>query len=294
MADALSDDSLVYLNGQILTKRQANFGIEDRGLFFADGVYEVTRYYHGQPLALDGHLARFRRSLAEIGLTEPADLPKLHDITLELLKNNRTPEASVYWQITRGISSPRQHPFPDPTKIKPSVMILPYPVKAIRIDQPIATLTAACVPDVRWHRCDIKTLMLLANSLGKNQAMARGADEAILHRGQAITEGSATNVYVVRRGVIRTHPSDGHILPGITRDIVIDLARQLGIPLVEQPAMLDELCHANEVFITGTTTQVACVVKIDGQPVHHGRPGPIAQRLHQAMLAKIMRDCPPP
>lgn len=290
MADPLSCDALIYLNGQILPKSQAHIQIEDRGMLFADGVYEVTRYYHGRPFALDWHMARFRRSLAEIRLPEPADLAQLPQITDHLLKQNRTPEASVYWQITRGISSPRQHPFPTPAQ--PSVLVLPYPVKPVGPGQPIATLTAACVADLRWHRCDIKTLMLLGNTLAKNQAIAQGADEAILHRGQAITEGSATNVYVVRQGIVRTHPNDGHILPGVTRHVIMQLAAELGISIVQQPAHLDELWLADEVFITGTTTQVASIVQIDGRPVGSGRPGPVAERLHQAILARIMQECP--
>jgi D-alanine transaminase len=278
----------VYLNGRFLPRSQATFDIEDRGTMFADGVYEVVRYYNARPLALDRHIARLKQSLAAIRITEPTELPRLGEITAELLNRNHYPEASVYWQVTRGPAK-RHHLFP--AQPKPTVLVLAYPLQPIDLHAPPPTVTAILADDIRWQHCAIKSLMLLPNVLAKNQAHDAGADEAILHRGDTVTEGTSTNVMVVRGGELWTHPANQWILGGITRSIILELARAEGITVFECAVTVSQLLEADEVFVSGSTTHVAGVLAVDGQVIGGGAVGPVTQRLHRALFARIAQEC---
>lgn len=281
-------EPFVYLNGRVLPKSEACLSVEERGVFFADGVYEVTRYYAGRPFELDRHLARLDRSLQAIRLPPPPELPQLPRITDDLLDRNGTPDAKVYWQITRG-PAPRDYALP--RAARPTVLVIAYALGPIDLGEPCPTLRAATAPDERWSNCWIKSLMLLANMLAANAALDAGADVAILHRDGRVTEGAAANVFVVRDGVLWTHPADRWILPGVTRAVVLDLARELGLPVREEAVAVDELRAADEVFLTGTTTQVAAVTSVDGQTIGGGVPGPITRRLHAAFLDRVRQAC---
>lgn len=285
---AMTPSPQVYLNGQFLPRAQANFDLEDRGTMFGDGVYEVVRYYFGQPLALHAHLDRLRRSLTAIELPAPAEVEHLGEITRQLIERNATPEASVYWQITRG-PAPRKHALP--AAPRPTVLVLAYPLAALDPAAPAPRLKAILAADERWHRCCIKTLMLLPNVLAKNRALCAGADEAILHRAGIITEGSATNVFAVREGVLWTRPADQWILAGITRQLVLTLAGQLGLTVRQEAFSVEQLAAADEIFITGSTTQIASIVNMDGRAVGAGATGPITAKLHRAFTDYVQREC---
>lgn len=282
-------EPVVYLNGQYLPRSQAHLDIEDRGTLFADGVYEVVRYYFGKSFTVQEHLARLRQSLAAIRLAEPADVASLPQISDELVRCNAQPEASIYWQITRG-SAPRKHAFPK--VVSPTVLAITYPEQEIRPGSPVATMHAITQLDQRWENPCIKSLMLLANVLAKNQALAQGAEEAILHRHGIVTEGTSTNVFAVFRDQLWTHPADQWILGGITRSQIILCARELGLPVVQQTFTVEKMLkEASEVFISGSTTHMAALLKIDGQPIGNGAAGPLTEQLYQKFLQHILRSC---
>lgn len=279
---------VVYLNGRFVERGEATMDIEDRGAMFGDGVYEVTRYYNGRPLAMEGHMKRLANSLAGIALEAPADVARLPGISDELVRLNQCPEAGVYWQITRG-PAVRKHAIPE--RVNPTVMAMAYPVKAFNPAAPPPGLTAITVEDVRWQLCSIKSLMLLPNVLAKREAMAAGADDAILHRGDTVTESTSSNVMVVQGGELWTHPADRTILGGITRGILLALAPELGLTVREEKFTVADLLAAQEVMISGTVTELAAITRVNGQLIGGGHIGPVARRLREAFVRHVVREC---
>ncbi len=285
---------LVYLNGAYLEHERASVSVEDRGFLFGDGVYEVTRASCGKLFEWERHLRRLKQGLGElrIALPEP-QVDALRDVSLRLLERNGLTggEATVYCQITRG-AAPRAHPFP-PAGTPPTVFLM------VRELTPLTELrargaAAITCPDVRWARCDLKTVMLLPNVLARQQAVEGGADEAIFVRDGTITEGSHTNVFAVVDEEIRTHPLSNRILPGVTRDIVIGLARDLGMEVQERPLAVQDLARATELFLTSTMTDVLPVVEADGRPIGGGRPGPVARKLYDALATRLPKPAAAP
>jgi D-alanine transaminase len=283
-ADAVA---IVYLNGQYLPRDQAHLDIEDRGCLFADGVYEVIAYFNGQPLAMRPHVARMRHSLAAIGM-DPAFCDGLDVVSTELAARNRLDNALIYWQITRG-AAPR-NPLP-PADIQPTILVIAYRGEALDPAAPPHAIRVALAEDQRWHRCDIKSLMLLANIMAMRQAREQGCDDVILHRGDRVTEAARTSVFAVRRGELWTHPADQWILASITRGIVIDLAGELGMTLRQQAVTIEQLRAADEVFTCGTGSRLQAVTHIEGRPIADGRVGPVTTRLHQIYMRHIAASC---
>ncbi len=281
---------IVYLNGAYLEKADARVSVDDRGFLFGDGVYEVTRVVRGQLFAQDRHLQRLDRGLRELELGWPAGLgaAELTAVSERLLHDNQLTdgEAMVYLQITRGGEGvARQHVFP------PAGTPLSVFVSASRFKSPdelrIRGAAAIALPDVRWTRCDLKTIQLLPNVMAKQRASQAGAYDAILVRDGVVTEGAHTNVFVVLDGVLRTHPLGPGILGGITREILLEIAAELRIPTREEAVRATDLAAADEVFFSGTTTDVVPVVKIDGKPVGGGRPGAVAGRLQEKLRERL-------
>jgi D-alanine transaminase len=280
----------VYLNGVYLERAQAAVSVDDRGFLFGDGIYEVTRARDGRLFEWERHLRRLAQGLAGVGIALPAGLSAaLFEISDRLLHENKLErgDATVYLQITRGVA-PRTHHFP-PAGTAPTVFLS---AGALAVPDAVRTSGAAVIttPDVRWGRCDLKTINLLPNVLAKQQAVAAGAFEAVFVRDGVATEGASTNVLAVIGGELRTHPANHRILPGVTREVVLELAAEQGIPVSERPISTAELGAASEVLLTATTADVMPVVRIDGRPVGQGKPGPVARQLHDALRKRMERQ----
>ncbi len=284
----MASKDIVYVNGSFVPRAEARVSVEDRGFVFGDGVYEVLRAINGRLFASRFHNDRLRRSLDGIRITlAGGDSPeRFADIGRQLLKENDllNGEATVYMQVTRGATT-RVHNFP-PSQIQPTVYI------SVARFTPYAELartgaTAISHPDLRWGRCDLKTINLLPNVLASQAAKERGAFEAMLIRDGIVTEGAKTNFFGVVNGSLRTHPCDTHILPGITRSVLRDLARDVGIALDETPIKEAEIPRLTELFLTGTTTDVMPVVKLNDRPVGDGKPGELTRRLQRVLAESL-------
>ena len=279
---------VVYINGSFLPRAEARVSVEDRGFVFGDGVYEVLRVIKGRPFAARFHNQRLERSLDGIRIALQGKDSPAHflEIGKQLLKENNLldGEATLYMQVTRGATT-RAHYFPAPD-VAPSVYIS---VARFTPNKDLAETGASAIthPDLRWGRCDLKTLNLLPNVLATQTAKERGAFEAMLIRDGVVTEGARTNFFGVVDGSLRTHPCDNHILPGITRSVLRDLARELSIDLDETPIKASEIPKLSELFLTGTTTDVMPIVKLDDKPVGKGRPGELTRRLQRVLSESL-------
>ncbi|MGP4073470.1 D-amino-acid transaminase [Piscibacillus sp. B03] len=271
----------VLLNENFVDRTECLIDIEDRANQFGDGVYEVIRVYDGEFFLLHDHLRRLTYSLEEAKIDYDIRHHKLAEQLQKLMDMNEFKEGGIYLQISRG-ASPRSHPFPADTK--PTLIAYPIPVSRPTESQEQG-INAILHEDIRWLRCDIKSLNLLGNVMAKQTALDAGAKEAIFYRDyDHITEGSSTNVFIVKDGVVKTHPANHFILNGITRLYIFYLAEQLQIPIVEEVYSIEELKHADEVFISSTTSEVISVTNIDDVQIGNGKPGPIAQKFLDAFF----------
>ena len=275
---------IAYVNGTYVPLREAAVSIEDRGYLFADAVYEVWSVFDGLLADLDGHLNRLERSLRELKIDMPMPPSSLLVVLTEVIRRNNIREGMVYLQISRG-AAPRDHVFP--VGVKPAVVITAKPVDryaaARKAEAGIKAITA---PDIRWGRCDIKTVGLLPNVLAKQAAKEQGAGEVIFFdRDNCVTEGGSTNVYIVGKdNVIRTRSLAANILAGVTRLNLIGVADQAGLQIDEQPFTVDEMKAAREVFVTAATSLVLPVVMIDDTMIGDGAPGPVASSLRELYI----------
>jgi D-alanine transaminase len=278
--------STVYLNGEYLPKEEAHISPDDRGFLLADGVYEVTPFYHGVPFALDRHMRRLLRGLCWMRIDQDvSELPGMHHRLVEENGLEDAPTALVYLQITRG-AAPRTHWFPE-EPVQPTVYAFARAWSRPAPDRWERGFTAATVPDRRWGRVDIKTICLLPNVMGFQDALEAGADDAILVRDGVALEGAHQNFWGVFGGTVVTHPVTNHILPGITREIVLEVARDHGVEVEERPIMVEELARADELFFTGTTAEVRPCVQVDGRTVGDGVAGPVTRSLSAAFMKRL-------
>jgi D-alanine transaminase len=280
---------IVYFNGQFLPKEEIKISPDDRGFLFADGIYEVIRAYGGKPFKIAEHLQRLARSLKEIRIDYPA-VPELAAIGEKLIAANNLAAgeyATIYIQITRGAPASRKHTFPD-EPISPTVYVTAFPgiSQKEKIEKGVKIIL---VPDIRWSRCDIKSISLLPNVLANQQAKEKDAEEAVLVRDGVITEGSHTNFFMVFNGKVLTHPLNGHILPGITREVIRDLCGQQKISFRDELVADKDLPKAVEMFLSGTSLEVTPVIQVDGWRVGRGTPGPVTVRLREA-YKKMLED----
>ncbi len=278
---------LAYVDGQIIPLAEASVPVEDRGLQFADSVYEVCAVLNGRLLDWPLHLTRLGRNLGELRIAAPMADAVLSLVARRLIAANRATEALLYIQVSRGTAK-RDHGFPSARPPTLVMTVRPFDF-AQRVAQQAKGVAVISVADQRWGRCDIKTTGLLANVLAKQAARDAGAFEAWLVRDDGtVTEGGSTNTWIVDGGgTIVTHPISPHILPGVMRTAVIEAAVAVGIALVERPFSLDEALGATEAFITSTTVPVLPVVRIDGHAIGNGQPGPIAAKLVAAIWERI-------
>lgn len=276
--------TIYFMDGQFTKRDEIKISIDDRGYYFGDGVYEVIKVYGGELFTAVEHISRLFQSAAKIKLTIPYSEAQLINAANELITANKLVNGHIYLQVTRG-SSARQHNFPNPAV--PAV-VTAYSVEGLR---PIADMengvAVKSVEDIRWLRCDIKSLNLLGSVLAKEEARAAGCTEAILHRDGIVTEGSSTNMFGVKDGVVHTHPVSNLILEGITRQVVLRLCAEHGIPVKEQAFTLEEAYEMDEFFYTSTTAEVMPITTIDGRPIGAGRRGVITEKLQQAFKAQI-------
>jgi D-alanine transaminase len=275
-----------YVDGLYIAHRSAAVHIEDRGYQFADGVYEVLAVVGGNIVDEDPHLVRLKRSLAELRIASPMSDAALKIVMREVVRRNRVRDGILYLQVTRGVA-PRDHSFPKATK--PVLVVTSRarkPVDRGIMDQGVAVIT---IPDIRWQRCDIKSVALLPNVLGKQLAREAGAYEAWqVDREGCVTEGTSTNAWIVTHDrTVVTRQADNAILNGITRLAVLDIIRREGYRFVERPFTVDEAKSASEAFLTSTTNGLVPVVKIDGMPIGSGAPGQLARSLHDHYRAHI-------
>ena len=280
--------TIVYFNGDFVDKDAVRISPDERGWLFGDGVYEVTPSYDGRFFCVDRHLERLRRSLAEVRIMG-IDVDALRDVSVELLERNglaRSGRAIVYLQVTRG-AAPRAHAFPTPA-VPPTVYGYAAPfVPKVDPEQGAAAIT---VPDIRWARCDIKSVALLPNCLANQEAREADAFEAIFVRDGMALEGTHTNLFAVIGGEVWTAPKTNYVLPGITRGVVLELCAEGRIPACERPVTLQALRRADEIFLAGTTTEVLPVVRLDGAPVGDGRPGAITRALRTLFSDRVARS----
>jgi D-alanine transaminase len=272
----------VYLNGEYLPESEARISVLDRGFLFGDGVYEVVPVYGGRLFRLEQHLDRLERSLEAVRIAPPMDRQGWVRMLEELLERNPGGDRSVYLQVTRGVAR-RDHAFP--ADAVPTVFAMVNPLTAPDPALFETGVAAVTVPDNRWGRCDIKAITLLANILARQQAVEAGATEAIMVRGGHATEGAASNLFVVGDGVLVTPPKDNSLLPGITRDLVVELAQAHGIPVMETAIPEAGLRAAEEIWLTSSTKEILPVTRLDGRPVGTGRPGPLWARMRDLYQA---------
>lgn len=279
---------LVYLDGDYLPAAEARVSIDDRGFIFGDGVYEVTRALDGKLFEEEKHWLRLARGLRELEIDVDGllDRTRAREISERLLRENELDrgDATVYLQITRG-AAPRTHWFP-PEPV-PATVYLSASRFLVPTELRTRGATAITLPDLRWARCDLKTVNLLPAVITKQRAREAGAFDAILLRDGVVTEGGASNLFAVLDGRLRTHPRTNLILHGITREIVIELARADGIEVDETPVFAHEIHHASEIFFTGTTTDVQPIVTLDERTIGDGRPGPITLSLQKGLADRM-------
>lgn len=278
---------LAYVNGTIMPVENAVVPIEDRGYQFGDGVYEYIASYDGRLFMLDAHLDRLARSMGELDFA-PLDRDRLTAAIGDLLHRSGYPRAGIYIQITRGVA-PRNHAFA--ADLVHQVIMTIRPIHELPDRMRRDGTSAMTVPDLRWQRCDVKTTQLVANALAKQRAIAGGYGDAVFVSDEGtVREATSSNLFVVSDGQILTHPLTRHILPGITRMAVIDICREIGLAAAECFFDTARLYGADEVFLTGTVTEVLPVVSIDDRAIGTGRVGPVTRQLHRALRERAMTD----
>jgi D-alanine transaminase len=272
---------LLYLNGEYMPLEQGRVPVEDRGYVFGDGIYEVIRCYDGRPFRMREHLLRFHASAGGIDLALPLTDAEIGTVCDTLLARTGLRDCTIYLQVTRGVA-PRAHVFP--AGVRPTVMAFARAVAPPSPAQRESGVPLVSVNDDRWGRCNIKSLNLLANVLAKEKAHAAGGFEGLFVRDGIVTEGTASNAFMVQGRVIYTHPANNRILHGVTRAAVIEVAKGEGFPVREEPRTLGDHLDADEVFLSGTTVEVLGVATIDGKPLRSRGAGPVTRKLFEAFV----------
>ncbi len=271
--------STCYLNGDYLPIEQAKISVLDRGFIFGDGVYEVIPAYGGNLFRLQQHLQRLHNSLEAIRLTNPLSDPQWQEMLQTLVAENQdhnNTDQSLYLQVTRGVAK-RDHPFPENTPA--TVFAMSNPLPAADMNKTQAGVAAITLDDIRWRYCYIKTTALLPNILLKQQAIEKHVTEAILVREGQVTEGSSSNLFIVKDGVIRTPAKSEQLLPGITRDLIVELAQKNALPCEETSISEAELHAADEIWLSSSTREILPVTRLDEKTVGNGTAGPLWRKM---------------
>lgn len=284
--------TIVYLNGRLLPIAEAMVPVMDRGFLFGDGVYEVIPVYSRHPFRIDEHLRRLQASLDAIRLPNPHTVAEWTEIVAKVIAAAPDIDQSIYLQVTRGADGKRNHAFPTSTTVRPTVFLMSEPLPSPTPQQLVQGVAAVSAADNRWHRCDIKSISLLANVLLRQQAIEAGCVETVLFRDGILTEGAAANIFVVRGGKLLAPQKNHLMLPGITYDVVLELARVHRLPLEVRDILEEEVRSADELWLTSSTKEVLAIVRLDDRAVGNGRPGPVHARMlewYQEFKRSVMR-----
>ena len=269
---------MIYLNGEFLPLAEAKISVMDRGFLFGDGVYELIPVYSRRPFRLDQHLQRLDNTLAGVRLVNPHTMAEWTQLIARIVAQADSADQQVYLQVTRGVDSRRGHAFP--LRVTPTVMIMSEPLLApspVERERGVAAITAI---DNRWLRCDLKVVSLLANCLLRQLAVDAGCAETVLLRDGFLSEGAASSIFAVRDGVLLAAQSNHLTLPGVTYDVVLELARANGLELEVRDILAEEVRAADELWLTSSTREVLAIVKLDGLDIGTGQPGPLFRRMH--------------
>jgi len=270
----------IYLNGRFLPLAEAGISPLDRGFLYGDGVYEVIPVYSRKPFRIDEHLKRLQATLDGITMANPLSVEAWKAVVLKLIEAAPWDDQSIYLQVTRGADDKRDHAFP-PASVPPTAFAFASPLVTTPAEVRAKGVAAITVPDLRWSRCDLKVVSLLANVLARQQAVEQGCAEALLIRDGLMKEGAASNIFIVKDGVLIAPPKTHLMLPGITYDVIIELAEQHKQPLVVREISEAELRAADEVWMTSSTKEILAIATLDGKPVGTGKPGPYAEQMWQ-------------
>ena len=280
---------MVFLNGKFMPIEEAHVPVLDRGFIFGDGVYELIPVYSRVPFRMDEHLARLERSLAAVRIRNPYSRAQWSEIILQLVEKQSFDDQGVYFQVTRGVAK-RDHAFPKDAV--PTVFIMANPLVNPPLELVERGAAAVSAIDDRWQHCDIKSISLIGNCLLRQVSADVGAVETILFRDGKLTEASASNVFVVKGGLILSPPKSSLILPGITYDVIAEIAQAAGLALEYRDISEAEVRGADEIWVTSSSKEVLAIVTLDGRPVAGGKPGPLFRRVHalyQEFKLKVMR-----
>jgi D-alanine transaminase len=272
-------DQIVYLNGELLPIEEARVPVLDRGFIFGDGVYEVVPVYGKRPFRWTHHLARLERSLAAIGIANPLEPAAWTALVDQLVARHPWTNQFVYMQVTRGVAR-RDHAFPK--DVTPTVFAMASELMPVPQAQREQGLAAVSLPDERWLHCDIKSTSLLGNVLARQAAIEAGAAECVMFRDGMLTEGSASNIWVVRDGKLYGPPRNRLVLEGIRYGLMAELCEKVGLPHELRPILREEVQAADELLLSSATKEVLPITSLDGRPVGEGRPGPVWRRLYDA------------
>jgi len=270
-------EQIVYLNGALVPLSEARVPVLDRGFIFGDGVYEVIPVYGRAPFRLHEHLARLQTSLDAIRLANPHGEAGWSRLIADLLDRQAGDDQSLYLQVTRGVAK-RDHAFPKDTT--PTVFMMSGPLVTPSLEEVEGGVAAVTATDFRWGRCDIKSIALLGNVLLRQVAVDAGAVETVLFRDGFLTEGAASNIFVAKHGVLLAPPKSHLMLPGITYDLVLELAAASGVPHAVREVSERETLTADELWLTSSTKEVLAITALNGRPVGSGKPGPLFRRMH--------------
>lgn len=280
----------VYLNGEFLPIDRAQVSVMDRGFLFGDGIYEVIPVYSRKPFRLDQHLRRLQTSLDAIGLANPKTGPEWTYLVTRMIEYADYDDQSIYLQVTRGADTRRNHAFP--AKVHPTVFMMNEPLSRPSSEQRDRGVAAVTAADIRWMRCDVKAISLLANCLLRQMAVSAGCVETLLLRDGFLTEGAASNIFVIKDGKLLAPIKNHLMLPGVTYDVVLEIAAQQGLSHEVRDIREEEVRTADELWMTSSTKEVLAIVRLDDKPVGSGVPGPVFARMYagyQQFKTDVMR-----
>ena len=270
----------VYLNGSFLPLAEAAISPLDRGFLYGDGIYEVIPVYSRRTFRIDEHIQRLQATLDGINLANPLAADGWKAVVLKLIETAPWDDQSIYLQVTRGADNKREHAFP-PASVPPTAFAFASPLVTTSAEVRAKGVAAITVADQRWARCDLKVISLLANVLARQQAVEQGCAEALLIRDGCMKEGAASNIFIVKDGVLCAPPKTQLMLPGITYDVILELAESHGQPVKIAEIEETELRAADEVWMTSSTKEILAITTLDGQPVGTGQPGPLGEQMWQ-------------